>query len=120
MKFNNYFKEICYKKMPTERKQIKKLGTIKPNYVEATPFVWKGELMMFEWVRADSWAHTGVEEGYYHIVNMKTLEEYKPFGFEHAFGSAYEEDGTVYVHGIRGGEGWTNQIDLFVHKFLVI
>lgn len=118
MKFNNYFKEICYKNMPIRDKKIKKLGTLKVNYVEATPFVFKGELMMFEWVRADSWAHNGVEKGYYHIINMETGKEYKPFAFEHAFGSAYCEDDTVYVHGIRGGDGWTNQIDLFVSKDL--
>jgi hypothetical protein len=85
--------------MPVREKKIKKLGTIKPNYVESTPFVWNDELMIFEWIRADSWAHNGNEIGCYHIVNLEKNIEYKPFGFDHAFGSAYEEGGTVHISG---------------------
>lgn len=104
---------IRKKRMPIRAKKITKLGTVKPDYVESTPFVWKDELVIFEWVRADSWAHNGNEHGYYHIFNPAKNTVSKPFGYDHAFGSSYEEDGTVYVHGVKGSDGWTNQIDMF-------
>lgn len=114
MKMVDFNKAIQTKKMPVRDKKIKKLGAIKPHYVESTPFVWNNELMIFEWVRADSWAHNGNKDGgCYHIVNLEKNIEYKTFAFDHAFGSAYEEDGTVYVHGVKGKDGWTNQIDMF-------
>lgn len=113
MKMQDYASAICTRRMPVREKKIKKLGTIKPNYVESTPFVWNDELMIFEWIRADSWAHNGNEIGCYHIVNLEKDTEYAPFGYDHAFGSAYEEGGTVYVHGVKGSDGWTNQIDMF-------
>jgi len=99
-------------KMPRQKKKIKKLGTLKPHFVETTPFVRGGRLYNFEWVRSDAWAHNGRKEGYYHIVDMETFEESKPFGYGHAFGCCYEENGTVYVHGVQGNEGWTNKIDV--------
>ncbi len=113
MKMLDHNEPIKQKMMPIRDKKIKKLGTLKPAFVESTPFVWKGELMIFEWVRADSWAHNGNEHGYYHIFNPKKNTVSKPFGFDHAFGSSYEEGGTVYVHGVKGSDGWTNQIDMF-------
>ena len=113
MKMIDHNKPIQQKKMPIREKKIKKLGTIKPHYVESTPFVWKDELVIFEWVRADSWAHNGNERGYYHIFNPEKNTCSKPFGYDHSFGSSYEENGVVYVHGVKGNDGWTNQIDMF-------
>ena len=113
MKMLDHNKAIQNKKMPIRQKKIKKLGTLKPHYVESTPFVWKDELVIFEWVRADSWAHNGNERGYYHIYNPEKNTASKPFGYDHAFGSSYEENGVVYVHGVKGNDGWTNQIDMF-------
>ena len=113
MKMIDHNEAIQQKKMPIRKKKIKKLGTIKPHYVESTPFVWKDELVIFEWVRADSWAKNGNERGYYHIFNPAKNTASKPFGYDHAFGSSYEENGVVYVHGVKGNDGWTNQIDMF-------
>ena len=105
MKMIDHNKPIQQKKMPIREKKIKKLGTIKPHYVESTPFVWKDELVIFEWVRADSWAHNGNERGYYHIFNPEKNTCSKPFGYDHSFGSSYEENGVVYVHGVKGNDG---------------
>ena len=116
MKMIDHNEAIQKKKMPIQAKKIKKLGTIKPYYVESTPFVWNGELVIFEWVRSDSWTHNGNEHGYYHIFNPGKNSVSKPFGYDHAFGSSYEENGTVYVHGVSGSDGWTNQIDMFSRR----
>ena len=43
MKMIDHNKPIQQKKMPIREKKIKKLGTLKPHYVESTPFVWKDE-----------------------------------------------------------------------------
>lgn len=118
MKMQNHVTAIRDRKMPVRLKKIKKLGTIKPHYVESTPFVWKDELMIFEWVRSDFWAHNGNERGYYHIVNLEKNTASKPFAHEHAFGCSYTENGKVYVYGIRGNDGWTNKLDMFVSSDL--
>ena len=113
MKILDFVQPLKEKKMPLGRKKIKKLGTLKPYYAEATPFVWHDELYLFEWVRSDEWTHNGNEVGYYHIVRADDGEEVSKFGNHHAFGCCYEENGTVYVHGVRGSSGWTNQVDVF-------
>ncbi len=119
MKILDFIQPLKEKKMPLGRKKIEKIGTIKPYYVEATPFVWHDELLIFEWVRSDEWTHNGNEKGYYHIVRAETDEEITAFAEDHAFGCCYEENGTVYAHGVRGSSGWTNQIDVFWSDDLV-
>ena len=45
---------------------------------------------------------------------METEEEVgSPFAYAHAFGCAYEENGTVYCHGVRGNAGATRFLDVF-------
>lgn len=113
MKVIDYVKKVKECKMPIREKKISKLGTVKPYYVESTPFAYNGELMVFEWVRSDAWAHNGNKKGYYHIVNLEKNISSEPFGYDHAFGCCYEENGTIYVFGVKGNDGWTNQIDMF-------
>lgn len=113
MKMIDCEKAIRDRDMPIMNKKIKKIGTIKPHFVESTPFVYNDELMIFEWVRPDSWAHDGNKKGYYHIVNLEKNTSSAPFAYEHAFGCCYEENGIVYVFGVKGNDGWTNQIDMF-------
>ena len=103
------------------RKRLKKLGTVKINYVEATPVVWQGRLLRFEWVRNKVWGGRGGidrEYGYYHFVDQATEAEVSAFAHDHAFGCAYEENGVMYVHGVRG-EGGGNILDCFTSKDLV-
>ena len=59
------------------RKTLQKKGTIAVAVVEATPVVWKGELLRFEWLRNNEWdtAKINVRDvGRYHFVNMETNE----------------------------------------------
>lgn len=90
-------------------KGIQKLGTVKIDVVETTPVVWKGALIRFEWVRNSKHqlnGHTVEKEGYYHFVNMQTEEEVgRPFGYGHSFGCCHNENGRMFVHGVRGNGG---------------
>ena len=98
-----------------QRKRLKKLGTVKINYVEATPVVWQGRLLRFEGVRNKVWGGRGGidrEYGYYHFVDQETEAEVSAFAHDHAFGCAYAEDGVMYVHGVRG-EGGGNILDCY-------
>ena len=113
MKMIDHNVAIKQKKMPIRERKIKKLGTLKPNFVESTPFVWNNELLIFEWVRPDSWAHTGNEHGYHHIFNPEKNTVSKPFAYDHAFACCYEENGTLYAYGVEGNDGWTNRIGMF-------
>ena len=102
----------------TEKKPIKKLGTIRVGIVESTPIVWKNELLLFEWLRP---AHSGTgrffeerTEGYFHFANMETDEEVgKPFAFSHSYGCAYEENGTMYGFGSAAADGEATSISVF-------
>ena len=102
------------------RKRLRKLGTVKINTVEATPVVWDGRLLRFEWERNKQWGKPGGVErdvGYYHFVDMETETPLDPFATDHSFGCCYAENGKMYVHGVRGGGGG-NIIDCFVSSDL--
>lgn len=97
------------------RKTLQKKGTIAVAVVEATPVVWKGELLRFEWLRNNEWdtAKINVRDvGRYHFVNMETNEPTPEFAFDHAFGCCYEENDIMYAHGVRG-PGGGNVLDVF-------
>lgn len=94
------------------RKTLKKKGTLSLTEVESTPVVWHGELYRFEWCRNDVWGGKGRKEGCYHFVNVETGEETPEFAFDHAFGCCYEENGIMWVHGVRG-EGGGQIMDTF-------
>ena len=99
-----------------QRKRLRKLGTVKINAVEATPVVWNGKLLRFEWERNAQWGKPGGVErdvGYYHFVDMETEAPLEPFAMDHSFGCCYAENGKMYVHGVRGGGGG-NILDCFV------
>lgn len=102
------------------RKSLVKKGTIEIAVVETTPVVWKDRLLRFEWVRNSQWGNamgTNREKGCYRFVDMHTDEALPEFAEDHAFGCCYEEDGVMYVHGVRG-EGGGNVIDSFVSRDL--
>ncbi len=103
------------------RKEIEKCGTLKISAVETTPIVWKGRLLRFEWLRSAEWdsVHKQREQGSYIFFDMETEEAVgEEFGFDHAFGCCYEEDGIMYAYGVRGSGGGTNVIDMFWSKDL--
>ena len=111
---NDYWDRLKNGKMPI-RPTLRKCGTVAEGVVEATPVVWQGKLLRFEWVRPNTWGegHGNRRDGYYHFVDMETEREVgKPFALAHSFGCAYEEDGVMYVHGVCGSDGGTNIIDV--------
>ena len=117
----NYIEAIQYGKEPA-RVPIRKLGTISEGVVEATPVVFHGQLLRLEWIRSSLWGegHDHREVGYMHFVDMKTEQEAGvPVALAHAFGSAYEENGTLYVYAVRGNGGATNVIDVFWTEDLI-
>ena len=97
-------------------KTIEKQGTLKISAVEATPVVWEGHLLRFEWLRSDAWdtVHKQRAVGAYRFFDMETEAPVgAEFAYDHAFGCCYEENGTMYAHGVRGSAGATNVIDVF-------
>ena len=87
-----------------KRPVIKKLGTIDLYGAEATPFVFKNRLYRFESICKAHYANKlGIH--YFRIVDTQTRETYPPFAHGCEYGSAYVEDGTVYVFGTYRGGG---------------
>lgn len=102
------------------RKTLKKLGTVKISAVEATPVVWEGRLLRFEWSRNSTWGKPGGVErqtGCYYFIDMETEEIVSEFAEGHAFGCCYTENGRMYVHGVAGNGGG-NVINTFVSSDL--
>jgi alpha-L-fucosidase len=60
-------------------------------------------------MRHNSWGrYEGItsEHGYYIFIDMETEKPCcSPFAVDHAFGSAYTENGVMYVNGVRGNGG---------------
>ena len=111
---NDYRERLKNGKMPL-CSVLHKCGTLAEGVVEATPVVWQGRLCRFEWVRSNAWGagHDDRQQGYYHFVDMETGREIGvPFAHGHSFGCAYEQDGVMYVHGVRGNDGGTSVIDV--------
>ncbi|MBN2293303.1 MAG: hypothetical protein JXM70_12810 [Pirellulales bacterium] len=80
------------------RPLIKKLGTIDTDAVECTPIVFNGKLYRFQWVRTNN-ADNILGKNYLRLLDTETGKSTEPFGIDHAFGSAFVDNGTVYVTG---------------------
>ena len=122
--YTDYQKKLRYGTIKPQ-KPIKKLGTLAIGVVEATPVVWHGRLLRFEWTRPDGhefMERPGLKEGSYRFVDMETEEPTPDFAFDHCFGSAYvkkDESGeTMYVFGTRGSWG-QRAIDIYTSDDLV-
>jgi len=85
------------------RPAIIKLGTIDCDMVEATPVVFKGEIWRGEWVRKDYYKQRAIDANYYRFVNRDTGDTTEPLAVGTIFGSAFVDDGTVYVAGTVDG-----------------
>ena len=95
------------------RPRIIKLGTIDCDLVEATPVVFRGRLLRFEWVRKGYWSNE-LRDDYFHFVDPATGLATPAFAHGHEFGSAFVEGRTVYVTGTRD----RNRIQMFASKDL--
>jgi hypothetical protein len=83
-----------------ERPRIVKLGTFDLDMVEVTPIVWKGSLYYFEWVRPDYWANAN-RKNYFRFLERQTGHVTPAFAEGHMLGSAYLDNGTMYVTGVE-------------------
>jgi lysophospholipase L1-like esterase len=86
------------------RPLIRKLGTVDSDLVETTPIVLSNRLWRFEWVRAGYWDNKR-KTNYFRFRDPNTGEITDAFADGHEFGSAFINDGVVYVTGtLRPGE----------------
>lgn len=83
-----------------ERPRIVKLGTFDLDMVEVTPIVWKGSLYYFEWVRSNYWANAS-RKNYFRFLERETGRVTPAFAEGHMLGSAFFENGTMYVTGVE-------------------
>jgi alpha-L-fucosidase len=94
--------------------QIRKLGTIDIDICETTPLVWQSELWRFEWVRPGTHDQVG-RAGCFRFRNCTTGAVTPSFGSGCQFGSAFIEEGTVYVTGTTEAR---NHVGMFVSRDL--
>lgn len=107
--YENYF----YNYAPPVAPAIRKLGTIKCDVVEATPFVFHNRLYRLEYFREgrQNAANTG-DGTYLHVYDVQTSHEFSAFAENHHLGSAFSEDNYVYASAVA--ETWGgNTIDIF-------
>ncbi len=83
--------------MAAGRPVIRKLGTLDCDMVETTPLVLNGRLYRYEYVRANYKPNT-TGDSYSRLVDVAMGQATPPFAAGYHLGSAYEEDGTVYVY----------------------
>lgn len=95
----------CAAAATQEKPEIVKKGTVACDLVEASPIVWQDRLYRFEYVR-DRYKHNALGKPYFRFVDYETGEATPPFAEGYHLGSAYTEDGVMYVYGVREwGEG---------------
>lgn len=85
--------------------RIRKLGTIDCDMVETTPIVINGRLYRFEYVR-DNYKANKTGKSYFRFKDVQTNAVTAAFAQGYHFGSAYNDNGTIYVFGVPkiGGE----------------
>ncbi len=88
--------------------QIRKLGTIDCDMVETTPIVINGRLYRFEYVR-DNYRTNKTGQSYFRFKDVQTNAVTPSFAQGYHFGSAFNDNGTVYAFGVPvlGGETMT-------------
>ncbi|MFP3904049.1 MAG: hypothetical protein ACLFWB_07390 [Armatimonadota bacterium] len=87
--------------------QIIKLGTVECDLVEATPVVWQGRLLRYEYVRAKYYKPNLHGSTYFRFVDWDTGEQVgAKFAESYVLGCAYTEGDTMWSFGSStwGGE----------------
>jgi len=79
---------------------IKKLGTIDCDMVETTPIIFNDRLYRFEYVRSN-YKPNKTGGSYFRFVDVESDETTPAFATGYHLGSAYCEDNTVYVYGVK-------------------
>lgn len=80
-----------------ERPKIIKTGTIDIDVVEAHNFVWNGRLLRENWCKPKYQGERGLPGSHISIKDAETGKLVASLAPDHAFGTVYVEDGTVYV-----------------------
>lgn len=83
---------------------IEKLGTIECDLMETTPVIFRGRLYRLEYRRAKS-PRNPADESLQHFVDVETGETTAPFAHGFHFSSAFVAGDTVYVYGVKEGNG---------------
>lgn len=87
-----------YDYTPPVKPAIRRLGTIKCDVVEATPFVFHDRLYRLEYFREGRQNAVNPGDGtYLHVYDVQTAYEFAPFAFGHHLGSAFADGGFVYA-----------------------
>jgi hypothetical protein len=81
-----------------DRPLIRKLGTVDLDLVETTPVVVNDRVWRFEWVRDSYWDNQR-KTNYFRFRDPKTGEVTEAFADGHEFGSAFVNNGKVFVTG---------------------
>ncbi len=86
------------------RPEIRKLGTLDLDMVEATPVVFKDRLYRFEYVRKDYKPNT-TGDSYFRFIEVETGEATPAFARGYDLGCAYAEGGSMWVFGVDTWDG---------------
>jgi hypothetical protein len=86
------------------RPEIRKLGTLDLDMVEATPVVFKGRLYRFEYVRKDYHANT-TGDSYFRFIDVATGKATPAFAQGCHLGCAYAEGGSMWAFGVDQWDG---------------
>jgi hypothetical protein len=86
------------------RPQIRKLGTLDLDMVEATPVVIRGRLYRFEYVRKDYHANT-TGDSYFRFIDVATGEATPAFARGYDLGCAYAEGDSMWAFGVDHWDG---------------
>ena len=79
--------------------QIRKLGTLNLDMVEATPVDFKDRLYRFKYVRKDYHANT-TGDSYFRFIDVETGQTTPAFAHGHDLGCAFTEDGSMWAFGV--------------------
>ena len=86
------------------RPQIRKLGTLDLDMVEATPVVFKDRLYRFEYVRKDYQPNT-TGDSYFRFIDVETGRPTPAFAHGYDLGCAYAEGGSIGTFGVDHWDG---------------
>ena len=87
-----------------KRPEIRKLGTIDLDMVEATPVVFKDRLYRFEYVRKDHKINT-TGDTYFRFLDVATGKPTPAFAHGYDLGCAYAEGGSMWAFGVDQWDG---------------
>ena len=84
--------------------EIRKLGTLDLDMVEATPVVFRDRLYRFEYVRKDYKLNT-TGDSYFRFIDVETGEATSAFAHGYDLGCAYAEGGSMWAFGVDQWDG---------------